>query len=64
MQELLVHGLTIAFAAGGAFIGVRIRMNGMKSDIGELKEDVRHVRSDCVHLKERMARVETKLDMG
>lgn len=63
MAEYVVHVLTVAFAAGGAFAGVRFKMNGLSNDVKELKADVQYIRRESVKMRERMTRVETKLDL-
>ena len=42
--SILIQGVMIVFAAGGAWVGVKSAFNGMKEDMKEIKENAKHTR--------------------
>ena len=64
--ELLAVVGTV-FSAGAAWGGAKVALNGTKNRVKDIKEDlVKHTAADLViqtQMIDRLARIETKLDM-
>jgi len=51
----------IAGPTGAAYVGVKAAVNGMRSDVTEIKADVKELRNGQSRNRERIVAVETRL---